>query len=120
MFEVSEKYLSIPKDLEHVSIKSFHRLIITSKDLLFYGAEIQGIRDLLIVFSISKIPRSGVLIQYPQHLSETQMTPTNVNLLFLWGEVQKWSCQCLSGRIYKGIQNLAEMHEYIWEASIIS
>lgn len=47
------KYLSISKDLKHVGIKSFHGFVISSEDLLLYGAEIQGVRDLLIIVSIS-------------------------------------------------------------------
>lgn len=63
MFE-GRKYLSISKDLEHVSIKSVHCFIIPSEDLLLYGAEVQGVRDLLIIVSIPGTQAGVILGHY--------------------------------------------------------
>lgn len=85
VFQVSEKYLSIPKDLKHVSIKSLHCFIITNEDLLLYGRKIQGIRDLLIVLSIPGT-ESQVSVWYSWYFKkEIQMIPTYVTYFFFGG-----------------------------------
>jgi hypothetical protein len=68
------KYLSIPKDLKHVSIESLHCFVIPNEDLLLYGAEIQGVRDLLIIVSISGTQSKPLVGALASFLSSTRLS----------------------------------------------
>lgn len=97
MFEVS-KYLSISKDLEHVGIKSFHCFVMPNEDLLLYGTEVQGVRDLLVIVSVPGT-QSSVAVNVARQLlyralqGHHQCVPT-----FSLGEDSKVELQGLAGK----------------------
>lgn len=45
-------YLCIAEHLQHICVKGFNRLVVASENLLLNGAQIQGVRHLLIILAV--------------------------------------------------------------------
>lgn len=52
LFSETPAYLCIAEHLEHICVERFNSLVVAREDLLLNGAQVQRIRDLLIVLAV--------------------------------------------------------------------